>query len=256
MKNEPTLKFNQKIYQGTETLESMNQAKFYNNWSLEKFKKFLRGKIIEVGCGLGNFTYDLSKYGEVVGIDIEKEFIAKQQACLIAKQQACLINNFKKNGNDRIKVGYGDIEKGEYFFKNATFDTVVCINVLEHIKEDKKALENLYSLLNKNGHLILLVPAYRFLYGEIDKNIGHYRRYEPDNLDSKLKNLGLTIVKSRKLNFLGAIGWFIAGKILKNKQINEKKIKLFNLISPLLLFFENIIEPPMGISVLIVAKKE
>lgn len=228
-----------KIYQGTETLESMSQAKFYNKWSLEKFKKFLKGKIIEVGCGMGNFTSTLSKYGEVTGIDIEKNFI----------------NNFKKNGDARIKIGYGDIEKGEYFFKNTTFDTAVCINVLEHIKEDKKALKNLYLLLKRSGYLIILVPTHYFLYGEIDKSIGHLRRYDPDKLKSELKNLGFTIVKSRKLNFLGAIGWFIAGRVLKEKQINENKIRLFNLISPLL-FLENIIEPPIGTSVLIVAKKE
>lgn len=229
-----------KIYQGTETLESMSQAKFYNKWSLEKFKRFLKGKIIEVGCGMGNFTSTLSMYGEVVGIDIEKNFI----------------NNFKKNEGDRITVGYGDIENGEYFFKKAAFDTVVCINVLEHIKKDKEALKNLYLLLKKNGYLILLVPIHNFLYGEIDKSIGHLRRYDPNILKSQLKNLGFTIVESRKLNFLGAIGWFIAGKILKEKQINENKIKLFNLVSPLLLFLENIIEPPIGTSLLIVAKKE
>lgn len=225
-----------KIYQGTETLESMSQAKFYNKWSLEKFKRYLKGKIIEVGCGIGNFTVTLSQYGEVVGIDIDKKFV-------------------KKNIDARIKVGYGDIEKGEYFFGNATFDTAVCINVLEHILDDKKALKNLYLLLKREGYLILLVPIHNFLYGEIDKSIGHLRRYDPNILKSELTNLGFTIIKSRKLNFLGAIGWFIAGRILTDKQVDENKIKLFNLISPLLLL-ENIIEPPIGTSVLIVAKKE
>lgn len=229
--------FNQKIYQGTETLESMSQAKFYNKWSLEKFKKFLNGKIIEVGCGIGNFTSTLSQYGEVVGIDIEKKFV-------------------KKNSDARIKVGYGDIEKGEYFFRNTTFDTAVCINVLEHIQDDKKALKNLYLLLNKEGYLILMVPIHDFLYGEIDKNIGHLRRYNPNILKSELQNLGFTIVKSRILNFLGAIGWFVAGRILKEKQVDEGKIKLFNLIAPFLLVLENITEPPIGTSVLIVARKE
>lgn len=224
-------------YLGTETLESMSQAKFYNKWSLGKFKEFLKGKIIEVGCGIGNFTPTLSQYGEVVGIDIEKKFV-------------------KKNSDARIKVGYGDIEKGEYFFRNATFDTAVCINVLEHIQDDKEALKNLYLLLKREGYLILLVPIHDFLYGEIDKNIGHLRRYSPNILKSELKNLGFTIIKSRKLNFLGAIGWFLAGRILKDKQVDESKIKLFNLIAPLILFLENIMEPPIGTSVLIVAKKE
>lgn len=228
------------IYQGRETLESMSQAQAYNKWSMEKFKGFLKGKIIEVGCGIGNFTSTLSQYGEVVGIDVEQEFIL----------------NFKKNDNANIEVGYGDIEKAKYFFKNIYFDTAVCINVLEHIKDDNKALENLYLLLKENGYLILLVPIHQFLFGEIDKSIGHLRRYDPDKLKRKLKDLGFTIVKSTKLNFLGAFGWFVAGRILKKRQVNRGKIKLFNLISPFLLFLENIIEPPIGTSVLIVARKE
>jgi len=228
-----------KAYAGTKTLESMNQAEFYNKWTLKKFEKYLKGDILEVGCGIGNFTSTLAKYEQVTAIDIDQS----------------LIDRFKKDKNFRVTVGYGDIEKGRYFFKDKVFDTVVCLNVLEHINDDIEALQNMYELLKKNGKLILLAPIHDFLYGEIDRSINHFRRYNPDQLKVKLEQIGFTIEESRKLNFLGALGWFVAGRIFKNKQVEDSKVRLFNTIAPFCLFVEDFIEPVFGTSVLIIAKK-
>lgn len=224
-------------YSGADTLENMSQARFYNKWTLGKFKSHIKGNILEVGCGIGNFTSILSEYGKVFAIDIDKSLIEKIKR------------------NDKIEVGFGDIEKNVYFFKDQRFDTIVCINVLEHIKEDVNALENMYNLLQKGGKLILLVPTHSFLYGEIDKAIGHFRRYDPATITQNLSDIGFDIKFKRKLNLLGAIGWFIAGKILRNKQVEVEKIKLFNIISPLFFIMENFIEPLIGTSVLVIAEK-
>ncbi|MBI2596951.1 class I SAM-dependent methyltransferase [Candidatus Daviesbacteria bacterium] len=235
------MKFFKKMgkYTGTSTLESMSQAEFYNKWTLSKFRKYLKGEILEIGCGIGNFTSTLSKFGKVTSIDIDKH----------------LIDISRKNNSYNIQVGFGNIEKGQYFFKEKLFDTVVCINVLEHINNDTEALKNMFKLLKKGGNLILLVPIYDFLFGEIDKAVLHFRRYNPDNLVKEMQEIGYTVISHRKLNFIGAIGWFISGRILKNKQITEGKIKLFNLFSPLL-YLENIIEPPIGTSILVIVEKE
>src|SRR5687768_7072271 len=115
-------------YSGTSTLESMSQAGFYNKWTLNKFKEYLRGDILEVGCGIGNFTKILSRFGTVTAIDIDPNLFDK------FKNQKTL------NGN----LGIGDIEKGKYFFKGKKFETIVCINVLEHIENDTQALENMF----------------------------------------------------------------------------------------------------------------
>lgn len=227
-------------YTGTSTLESMSQAGFYNKWILNKFKKYLKGEILEVGCGIGNFTKTLSQYGKVTAIDIDDY----------------LIKTANENVQSAIQTGYGDIEKGKYFFKDKQFDTIVCINVLEHIKDDTTSLRNIQKLLKKNGNLILLVPIYDFLYSEIDKAVHHYRRYNPKTLIKKIEETGFTIILSRKLNFLGAIGWLISGKILKNKQITENKIKIFNLIAPFFLKLEDLFEPLISTSVLIIAQKK
>lgn len=223
---------------GALTLESMSQAVWYNRWTVKKFEKYLYGEILEVGCGIGNFTQDLKKYGMVFAMDINPEYI--KQTKLFIKDN---------------RVGLGDIEKGKYFFKNKKFDCIVCINVLEHINDDRKALKNMYKLLKKGGHLILLVPAFDFLYGEIDKSIGHFRRYNRKDLHGMLNVTGLKIIKSRLINFLGGLGWWISAKILSNNKVDESKIKIFNMIAPFVLPLEDIIEPPIGTSILIIAKR-
>lgn len=224
---------------GTQTLESMSQAVWYNQWTLDKFKQFLNGEILEVGCGIGNFTETLVDYGRVWAIDINKDYVTQT----------------KDKVGGKAQVGLGDIERGEYFFKSKKFDSIVCLNVLEHIKNDQLALDNLFSLLKTGGRLVLLIPAHQFLYGEIDKLINHYRRYNKTEIVGRLKKIGFKIDKSRLLNLMGAIGWFISGKILQETTVKKEKIKIFNLVAPIFLGFENLIEPPIGTSILIIAQK-
>lgn len=222
-----------------QTLESMSQAVWYNKWTVKKFESFLKGDILEIGCGIGNFTNFLKKYGNVWAMDIVDSYI--KQTSQIA--------------GGGINVGFGDIEKGKYFFSKQKFDTIVCLNVLEHIKDDKKALENMYGLLNKNGQLVLLVPVFDFLMGEIDRSIGHFRRYKKGVLTKNLEGIGFKIIKNRILNFLGAIGWWIFSRLFSTNKINESNIKIFNLIAPLILPVEDLFEPPLGTSILIIAQK-
>lgn len=234
------------------TLESMSKASWYNNWTIMRFKKHLRGEILEVGCGIGSFTKILLKYGRVHAFDIDPTGVKKT-----------------KSDVKGAKVGFGDIEAGVYFFNkqsfstnkqsfstnNLKFDTITCINVLEHIKDDNKALENINNLLNSNGTLILLVPAHPALFGEIDRAIGHHRRYKKNQVVKRLEKLNLEILFAKKMNFLGALGWFMAGKVLKEVSVNEKRLKLFDKVAPFILPLEKVIEPPFGTSLLIIARK-
>lgn len=224
---------------GQQTLESMSQAQWYNQWTLKKFAEFLHGDILEIGCGIGNFTNELIRYGKVWAIDIDQDYVTKT----------------KQKVDGKAEIGLGDIEKGRYFFSGRKFDSIVCLNVLEHLKDDNSALQNLFALLRPGGKVILLVPSHQFLYGEIDKSLDHFRRYDKAKINLRLKDVGFKVIKSRRLNFLGALGWFIAGKILKQVIVQEGNIKIFNLIAPFVLKTEDLIEPPVGISILVIAKK-
>lgn len=223
---------------GEQTLESMNQAVWFNQWTLNKFKSYLNGDILEVGCGIGNFTKTLTYYGDIWAIDIDESYIRELKAT-----------------NSRANVGIGDIEKGKYFFGNKKFDCVVCINVLEHIRNDEAALNNFYKLLKKGGKLILVVPSNQILYGEIDRSIGHYRRYNMDSMIVRLRKLNFKIIGHKRFNFFGAVGWLISGKIFKDKIVKKWKIKLFDFFARFTLPLEDFLELPIGTSILIIAQK-
>jgi SAM-dependent methyltransferase len=224
--------------QGSATLESMSQAKWYNKWVIKKFEQYLRGDILEVGCGIGSFTLELLKYGKVWAIDIDEDFVK---------------NN--KIFDQKLHIGFGDIEQGKYFFGNRRFDSIVCLNVLEHIENDKTALMNLYSLLKVGGDLIIIVPSHQSLYGEIDKAIGHFRRYDKNKFMNEIHKAGFKVKYSRRLNLLGSIGWFVAGRMLKYKSIKKSNIKIFNLFAPIFLKLERFVEPAIGTSILFIASK-
>ncbi len=224
---------------GQRTLESMSQAAWYNQWTVKKFLPYIHGDILEVGCGIGNFTNYLVKLGRVYAIDIKRSYIRET----------------KRLVKDKAEVGFGDIEKGKYFFKKKEFECIICINVLEHIKKDSGALANLHKLLKSKGFLILLVPAHDFLFGKIDEAIGHFRRYDKQKLKEELGGTGFKVISSRRINMLGAIGWWFSSKVFSEKIVSENQIKIFNLIAPFVLPLEDLKEPMFGTSILLVAQK-
>lgn len=223
---------------GHSTLESMSQALWYNRWTMKKFSRFVRGDILEVGCGIGNFTPVLAQLGRLWAIDIDRHGLRET----------------KRVSGKRVRVGWGDIEKGRYFFRH-TFDSIICMNVLEHIQDDSRAIRNIYALVKPDGYVVVLVPVYQALYGSIDEAIYHFRRYSPKDILTKLTHAGFRIVRKRRLNFLGAIGWWVSGKLLKRATVTKRRIALFNRIAPWVLPLEDVLEPPIGTSILIVAKK-
>jgi len=222
------------------TLENMSVATWYNWWTTQKFEKYLKGTILDAGCGHGSFTKSLTDYGVVTAIDTDSHCIKKT----------------KKLVGLQAKVGYGNIEENSYFFGKAKrFDSIVCINVIEHIQNDTKTVKNLISLLKPKGHLIILAPSHPFLHGSIDTAIGHYRRYTKSSISSLFSN-HMSIRFMRRINFFGAIGWFVSGKLLHTQHVSSRSLKIFNTLAPVILRAEDIIEPPIGTSILVIAQKK
>jgi SAM-dependent methyltransferase len=135
------------------------------------------------------------------------------------------------------------------------FDTVICLNILEHLKNDLKAVQNMSSLLQPQGRLIILVPALKTLYGSMDISFEHYRRYNKKDLKALIDGQNLKIVKFYYMNFLGLLGWFFNGRILKKKELPENQTKLFDTLVPFLCFTEKVIRPPLGQSLILIAQK-
>lgn len=224
---------------GVETLKRMERVSFYNKWLIKSVEKYLGGAILEIGCGIGNMTELLVGYGEVTATDIDKYYIART----------------KKRLKKKARVGFGDIEAGEFFFGNEKFDVLINFNVLEHIDNDQKAINNMVSKLKKGGKLVIITPAHMALFGSLDKNLGHYRRYRKAEIGRKFERAGLKVIESRYLNWFGAVGWFVNSRILRRKLLPSSQLGLFNLISRPFLFLERFASAPFGLSVLIVGEK-
>ncbi len=224
---------------GQKTLETMSFAKWYNNWLFSLMKRHLGKEVLEVGAGIGNFTNLLIEDHQVTSIDIEKDYVSR------------LIKRFGR----KIEVGIGDVEKDTYFFGNKKFDSVVCLNVLEHIESDKKALKNMQKLLKPSGKLILMVPAHKFLYSNFDKELGHFRRYAKNEVDEKLKEAGFKKVELKFLNWWAAIGWFVFLKLGKKNTLPKTEVSIFDKIGKVFLFPEKFVAPPFGLSILAVYQK-
>ena len=222
---------------GEQTLKIMKKADWYNNWLFSLIKPYLKGDILEVGAGLGNFTSLLAKREKITTIDINENYIAKLKKIV------------------GTGAGYGNIETGEYFFENKSFDSAICLNVIEHIKDDKRALRNINKLLEKKGKIIVLSPSHKWAYGTLDRNLGHERRYTKEELVEKFKNAGFNIVRVKYVNWLGLLGWYINGRLLKKKIIPKNQLGLFDKIARPILLFEKFVEPPFGLSILIVGEK-
>jgi SAM-dependent methyltransferase len=129
------------------------------------------------------------------------------------------------------------------------------MNVLEHIKDDQKAINNVYQILEPGAHFLIIVPAMDFLYAILDYEGGHYRRYTKSELSMKLKRAGFQIVKMHYINFPGAVGWYFNYVLLKKKLFAKGTFKLYNSLVPIFRLVESIVKFPFGMSVIAIAKK-
>jgi len=136
-----------------------------------------------------------------------------------------------------------------------SFDTVFALNVVEHIFDDRAAIANCYKLLNPGGHLIILVPAYQWLYNNFDRELEHYRRYSRRGLESLLLSCDFSIYHSQYYNAAGIAGWFVSGNMEHHKIIPASQIRLFNKLVVFFKLFDKLIFNSFGLSVIAVGKK-
>ena len=237
-----TIKNEKKSYQGKKTLEVLEGANDYNTWIGETLSQYLVSPILEIGAGTGNITKFFLRKGKVHATDIDEELLAVLQT--------------KFNRYKNVAVSFLNIAKRPPLKYQQAFNSVVGVNVLEHIKLDVEALKNIRLTLRKGGRLILLVPAKKNAYTKLDKSLGHFRRYEKKELRDKLLDAGFTIEELYFFNFLGLFTWVLRDKISQtHTQLSPTHIALFDKIVYLLKVIEKYIPIPVGISLIVVAKK-
>jgi SAM-dependent methyltransferase len=147
-----------------------------------------------------------------------------------------------------MHVGFTDAEKQETYPKNQTFDTVICLNVVEHLADDRGALLNIRSVLDANGRAIILVPCGPSLYGTLDEVLGHHRRYTRKTLEELVVKADLKLEQMLEFNRMGVVAWWLNGRVLRRRTFGLWQIKILNLLTPLFRVFDKILPlPPLSL---------
>jgi SAM-dependent methyltransferase len=226
----------------TITLSILEEATSYHRWIFEKIKPYLKGNILEVGCGIGNLTGWLLGWGKVVASDMNENYLQ-------------LVEEKYRDHSSLKGVFNWDIRQEPARELLASFDTIVCSNVLEHIGDDVSVLKHFHHLLSGEGRLILLVPALKCLYNQLDKDLGHFRRYSKKELVSKIEQSGFRILHLTYFNPFGILGWFFNGSILRKRILPQNQVKVFNKMVPLFISLEKITPNWVGQSLIVIGEK-
>lgn len=213
-----------------------------DTWLLGLIEPFIGQRVLEVGCGLGNLTRHLLDRELVVGIDISETSVAHV--------------NLTYGHYPNVRAVMCDVSAPTLLnLKSCQFDTAVSLNVLEHLEDDVLALERISEVLVPGGQLILIVPAHACLYGTMDRAIGHFRRYNRQELAFKLHQAGFKVRTQRYINAIGALGWLVNGRILHREIPPVTQLKLFNRLMPLVVAFERRFDTSFGLSLLSVSER-
>jgi SAM-dependent methyltransferase len=226
-----------------EDQRQMTRATNYFAWQSRLVVRELGQRVVEVGCGIGNFTGLLLDRELVIAVD-------REEACVESLRERFPAHpNLLALTCEVPSRGFRDL--GRY-----RPDSVVCVNVLEHIGDHAAALRSMAEILAPGGAIVLLVPAFDALYGSIDRNLGHYRRYRRSSLTALARGAGLDVRKLHYVNAAGFFGWWVNARLLKRETQSDGQIAVFDRwIVPVLSTIESAVPPPFGQSLLAVLRR-
>ncbi len=195
--------------------------------------------ILEVGAGLGEFAEQFDDVDRLVLTDVDPGAVE-----LMARRFA-----------GRPEVQTRTLALGVAPGLEEPVDSVVAINVLEHIEDDAGALRSLATAVQPGGSIVLWVPGYQQLYGEFDRKVGHVRRYTPSTLASAVRRAGLDVELVKPVNLLGGIAWWLTVRRGGSTSPDSKLVAVFDrFVVPVTRALERVVRPPFGQSVLCVAR--
>jgi SAM-dependent methyltransferase len=216
----------------------------YHRWITQLCRSHVGNHVLEIGAGYGAVTRFLSQ-----GVE---DYVATDTSadCL-----AALESRFR--GSPNVTVRRLDLPEDQ---PEGVFDSIILINVLEHLSDDSGVLRSLGSHLGANGRLIIYVPALNSLYGDWDDKIGHFRRYSKGQLERVMHAAGLQVVDSRYVNLIGIPAWFAFSRLgIRRKQGAReagigRELQVWDRVAiPMTRWMETRLRPPVGLNVLGVA---
>jgi glycosyltransferase involved in cell wall biosynthesis/phospholipid N-methyltransferase len=211
-------RFTRKIYtdSGPSVLDALSIAGKFNRWMADTIAPFVGTRVLEIGAGIGNLTRQLCPRRKVyIASEIDPEHLEQLRK--------------KFQHRPAVRICTLDAEKPEDFEPFlASVDTVICLNVLEHLEHDADVLQHILTTLQPGGRLILLVPNGPEAYGTLDAALGHFRRYTREGLAALLTKTGYELEQIISFNRVSWFGWRFTGQVMKAKGLSATGMWIFN----------------------------
>ena len=211
-------RFTSKLYfdAAQSTLDALSFAPRFNRWMADTIMPYIGDTVLEIGAGMGNMSRHLCPRRKLyVATDVKPEYTAHLKNVFRHRTSVCVRKLDAANEQDFVPF-------------ERRMDTVICLNVLEHIKDDAQTLRSIRTLLQPGGRLILLVPNDPSAYGTIDNEIGHYRRYTPAHLRALVTDAGYEVEDILKFNRISMPAWRFTGQIRKARTLSRMAIRVFD----------------------------
>ena len=232
---------NNSLHALSHSLDLLKDTYNYNHWIYSLLRRYHGREVCEVGAGIGNLTQFFLNAARVLCVEPEEEY------CRALRQLAAVHLNV-----EILKGGLAECARIPAAAD--AFDTVVCVNVLEHIEEDAEAVGLMKSLLKTGGRLLLYVPAAPWAYGELDRCLGHYRRYSKRMVRALSQTCGMELERCIYVNFPGAFGWFLHARLLGRKVIAPESARVVDRLVPFISAVERLLPPITGQSIFAVMR--
>ena len=219
---------------GSQILGRLNRAPRFIRWMADVIRPYLGDNVLEIGAGTGNLTLQLVPRPLYWASDVNPLYL----------------DYLKKLAADRpyLQVGYTDGEEGQSYPRDRKFDTVICLNVVEHLSNDLRALQNIHNALIDGGRAIILVPYGPWLFGTLDRVLGHHRRYTREQLSDLAVRAGFQVEALLSFNRAGVLAWWLNGRLLRRKTFGIWQIKMLNLLTPIFRLLDSWLPlPPLSL---------
>jgi SAM-dependent methyltransferase len=223
------------------TLDIFLQTPQLNRWIFDRLRHWCGRRVMEVGAGIGSITELLSDRELVVATETEEAFLERLRARFAGRPSVVV------QGLDLEDIDVDSLRAHQ-------LDTVVCVNVLEHVRDDRGAVERLREVMQPGGRLLLYLPALPWLYGSLDRGLQHHRRYARRPLEELLQGAGWRILHLSWMNVLGIPGWFVNSRILGRKMLPIRQVALYDKLTPLLRLEERL-HPRFGMSLVVACER-
>jgi glycosyltransferase involved in cell wall biosynthesis len=227
---------------GKMALDALEQAPRFNRWMYETIQPTLGDRVAELGSGRGNISKLLKDRKHLLLTDYRVDYLED-----LSRRWGSL---------PHVVVAPLDLLDSSDYQVLTEFqaDTVVCLNVLEHIEDDRFVLQRLAQVLPENSHLVFLVPFNPRLFSNFDRELGHFRRYRRGELEEKMTSAGFTVERQFFFNKAGVIAWWIGNTFCGQKTITPLQLKIYNLLTPIFKVLDRCL-PVSGLSTVVVARK-